>query len=327
MHNKGEILVVDDTYASLKLITELLLSEGYQVRPADNGGLALASTAAKAPDLILLDIQMAGMNGFEVIQNLKKQEKSRDIPIIFLSAVTEAEQRVMGLKLGAVDFITKPFQKDELLARVKIHLELRRLYSQLELQTLELKRANNRLIEEIAECEKSEAKVRELSLTDELTGLYNRRGLLVMADLAFKIADRMREKIHLIYIDVDDLKVINDTFGHAQGDQALIDVAEILKSCHRKSDVIARIGGDEFVVLTLHQADIDKFVLLARIQKTIDIHNTTPARLFHISLSIGFAQCMDGNRSTLDEYIKTADQEMYKHKLAKRQKIISLSVV
>jgi DNA-binding response OmpR family regulator len=106
MINKGAILVVDDTHANLKLLTDILAAEGYQVRPADGGEIALASVAAAPPDLVLLDIRMPGMDGFEVFRRLRMREESRDIPVMFISAVTEVEQRVEGLKLGAVDFIS-----------------------------------------------------------------------------------------------------------------------------------------------------------------------------------------------------------------------------
>jgi len=127
-----EILVVEDTPASLKLISDVLTEEGYQVRPANSGELALASVAAKIPDLILLDIRMPGLNGFEVCEKLKGEARSREVPVIFLSAFTEADQHVKGFELGAVDFITKPFEKAELLARVKTHLELTQLRNHLE---------------------------------------------------------------------------------------------------------------------------------------------------------------------------------------------------
>ncbi|ATX82875.1 PAS domain S-box-containing protein [Mariprofundus ferrinatatus] len=128
----SEILVVDDTPASLKLITETLRGEGYQVRPANSGELALGSATAKPPQLILLDIRMPGMDGFEVIQKLKASEVTRDVPVIFLSASVELESHLKGFDLGAVDFVTKPFQRQELLARVRTHLELFQLRSQME---------------------------------------------------------------------------------------------------------------------------------------------------------------------------------------------------
>ena len=128
---KFEILVVEDTPASLKLVSDMLTEEGYQVRPANSGELALASVEAKLPDLILLDIRMPGLNGFEVCEKLKEDKRPQDIPIIFLSAFTEADQHVKGFELGAVDFVTKPFERVELLARVRTHLELTQLRNNL----------------------------------------------------------------------------------------------------------------------------------------------------------------------------------------------------
>jgi putative two-component system response regulator len=132
MISEGTILVVEDTLASLKLITDILVAEGYQVRPADSGDLALASVEAMPPELILLDIIMPGMDGFEVLRRLKAKDETCDIPVIILSSITEVEQRVEGLNLGAVDFISKPYQPDELLARVRTHMELYRLRVRLE---------------------------------------------------------------------------------------------------------------------------------------------------------------------------------------------------
>jgi two-component system sensor histidine kinase/response regulator len=128
----GTVLVVEDTFETRKLLTDILTGEGYEVRPADSGELALASAAANPPDLILLDIRMPGLDGFEVLRRLKACEESRDIPVIFLSALTDTELRVEGIRLGAVDFISKPFQKDELLARARTHVELRQLHKSLE---------------------------------------------------------------------------------------------------------------------------------------------------------------------------------------------------
>jgi len=138
---RGTILVVDDTHDSLRLLTDILTGQGYRVHPADSGELALASAVASPPELILLDIMMPGMSGFDVIRWLKAREGSRDIPVIFLSALNETSQRVEGLKLGAVDFISKPFQPEELLARVHTHIELRRMHVRLELQADELRAA------------------------------------------------------------------------------------------------------------------------------------------------------------------------------------------
>ena len=139
--DKGTILAVDDTHASLKLLTDILTGHGYRVHPADSGELALASVVASPPELILLDILMPGLSGFDVLRWLKDRDGIRDIPVVFLSALHETAQRVEGLKLGAVDFISKPFEPAELLARVQTHLELRRLRVRLEQQADDLRAA------------------------------------------------------------------------------------------------------------------------------------------------------------------------------------------
>jgi signal transduction histidine kinase len=128
----GVVLVVDDTLESLRLVTRVLKGEGYDVRPADSGELALASAVGTPPDLILLDIRMPDMDGFEVFRRLAANDSTRKVPVIFLSAATEVSDRVEGLRLGAVDFVAKPFEPDELIARVRIHIELHRLRASLE---------------------------------------------------------------------------------------------------------------------------------------------------------------------------------------------------
>lgn len=132
MTTKGKILVVDDTPASLKLLTELLTTEGYEVRSAISGELALYAATSNPPELILLDIRMPVMDGFEVCRRLKAQPKTRDVPVIFVSALSETNEKVEGFELGAVDFVTKPYQREELLIRVRTHLEMTRLRTRLE---------------------------------------------------------------------------------------------------------------------------------------------------------------------------------------------------
>ncbi|MGZ5006701.1 MAG: HD-GYP domain-containing protein [Methylobacter sp.] len=132
MTNKGRILAVDDTPASLKLLTDLLATEGYEVRSAIRGELALHSAINNPPELILLDIRMPEMDGFEVCRRLKAQPETSDVPIIFVSSLTEMDEKVEGFELGAVDFITKPYQREELLIRVRTHLEMTRLRNRLE---------------------------------------------------------------------------------------------------------------------------------------------------------------------------------------------------
>jgi PAS domain S-box-containing protein len=165
MTDGSNILVVDDGRESLALLTNMLAAEGYDVRPADSGQLALASATAKPPDLILLDIRMPGMDGFEVCRRLKACEKTRDVPIMFITSARDVEERVEGLRLGAVDFINKLFRPEELIARVRTHLELGRLRADLERQVLqrtaELRTANERLQQELIQRRLAEQALRE----------------------------------------------------------------------------------------------------------------------------------------------------------------------
>ncbi len=159
-NNKGDILAVDDTPASLKLLTDTLKAEGYQVRAAISGELALRAATIAPPELVLLDINMPGLNGFDVCQRLKAQPETRDIPVIFVSALSETVEKVKGFELGGVDYVTKPYQREELLARVNTHLELSRLRHHLE-----------KVVEErTAELRASEKKVRA-SLLDSIAAV------------------------------------------------------------------------------------------------------------------------------------------------------------
>ena len=190
-NDQGNILVVDDNSMNLKLLVDILTAAGYQVRPANSGELALASVSASPPELILLDIRMPLMNGFEVFRQLKSQVNSRDIPILFISASTEITERVEGLQMGAVDFISKPFQPTELLARIKTHLELSRLRASLKQQALSLQQANVLLQDEIAERKKAEAERERLihELENALHQVKTLRGLLPICAGCKKIRD------------------------------------------------------------------------------------------------------------------------------------------
>ncbi|MCG6535263.1 MAG: PAS domain S-box protein, partial [Syntrophales bacterium LBB04] len=149
MTKQEEILVIDDSSLVLNLLTDILSAEGFQVRTANNGELALDSIMSKLPNLILLDIGMPGLDGFEICQRLKAQEESRQIPVIFISAFTDIEEKIKGFGLGAVDFISKPFQREEILARIRTHLELSRLRNKLEAQVAERTAQLDMLAEEI----------------------------------------------------------------------------------------------------------------------------------------------------------------------------------
>jgi len=174
------------------------------------------------------------------------------------------------------------------------------------------------IMRDITERKRMEEEIRALSLTDALTGLYNRRGLSTLSDQQLKIAARLKSEILVIFADLDGMKWINDNLGHLAGDQALIETATILKNTFRKSDIIARLGGDEFVVLAFGANDASSDILIKRVQEQISSLNAQENRSFKLSMSIGTALYDPRSPYPVDELILQADKTMYKHKQDKR---------
>jgi diguanylate cyclase (GGDEF)-like protein len=344
MTSRGNILAVDDTLASLKLLTSILTTEGYRVRPANSGELALASVAASPPELILLDIHMPGMDGFEVLRRIKARAESRDIPVIFLSASIELDRRVEGLKLGAVDFVPKPFHTEELLARVQTHLELCRMRSRLQQQAVDLRLTNEQLQLEIAERRRAEEELRtakdaverancdlqagmereaQLARTDPLTGVSNRLHLFEFAKHEFAVAKRYQRPLSVVMIDVDRFKQVNDSSGHAVGDHVLVLVAEAIRVGLRGADLAARYGGEEFLALMPGTDAIQARVAAERIRErvaavVVDDENHTTS----VTASIGVASVRRDDAS-IDAAIQRADEALYAAKEAGRNRVMA----
>lgn len=303
------ILIVDDTPDNLRLLAKILESQGYIVRKALNGRMALQGIHRDPPNLILLDINMPEMNGYEVCQKLKESEASAQIPVIFISALEQLENKVRAFELGGVDYITKPFQEQEVLMRVKNQLLIQQ-------QRQQLIEQNQRLEHEIQERLRAEAEVRKLSVTDELTGLYNRRGFFLLAEQQLKIARRTQTSYFILFADLDGLKKINDTFGHEMGDRVIVDAAQILKQTFRDADIVARLGGDEFVLfIPTFSGDSSNFYI--RLQENVDRFNQQSERAY-ISISLGVQSGDLNNEFLLEQLVAKADQLMYEHKRAKR---------
>jgi diguanylate cyclase (GGDEF)-like protein len=162
--------------------------------------------------------------------------------------------------------------------------------------------------------EQAEKALQTYSLSDELTGIYNRRGFMTLAEQQIKLSDRMRSRLLLIFSDVDDLKMINDTLGHLEGDRALIDTAHLIKETFREADIVARIGGDEFVVLTMETKGINSGILITRLQERLAAFNVKGARRYKLSVSVGIACYDPENPMSIDELIAQADRLMYEYK-------------
>ncbi|MGL5807823.1 MAG: two-component system response regulator [Xenococcaceae cyanobacterium] len=257
----GNILVVDDTPDNLRVLSASLSEKGYQVRCAKNGSMALITATKEPPDLILLDIKMPDMDGYEVCQKLKANEKTCDIPIIFLSALDDVFDKLKAFSVGGVDYITKPFQVEEVSIRVKHQLDLQaakaaiyQLNNQLEQKvqqrTAQLEQLIDQLNQEIIEHEFTQKQLLHHALHDSLTGLPNRNLLTEHLQKALQRSKRNPDYLFaVLFIDLDRFKIINDSWGHSVGDRLLIAIARILQECSRELDTVARLSGDEFVIL------------------------------------------------------------------------------
>lgn len=304
-----DILIVDDNPDNLRLLAKILESQGYVVRKALSGRMALQTVHRNLPAVILLDITMPGINGYEVCQQLKANETTATIPVIFISALDSVNDKVKAFESGGQDYITKPFQEQEVLMRVRNQLLIQQQHYQLIQQ-------NQRLEQEIAERLKAEAAVRQLSLTDELTGLHNRRGFFLLAEQQLKLARRTQTSCCLIFVDLDGLKQINDTLGHATGDKLIVDAAQILKQTFRDADIVARLGGDEFVVLVPACSNNSEDLFL-RLQTSIAHFHQTTDRTYELSMSVGISICVANETTSLEDLVEQADKLMYEHKRTK----------
>ena len=254
----GLILIVDDVPTNLDVISEALSEIGCEVAIATSGERALRQIERALPDLILLDIMMTGIDGFETCRRLKANPATANIPIIFMTALTDNESKVKALALGAVDYVTKPFQKQEVVARVKTHLQLYHLTQNLEMQVSQ-KTADLR--EQQQELQLTLERLNDLVFYDQLTGLNNRYGLLqeITKNLQSMQTDRDNGNIFvLLKLDVERYAIIKSGFGHELSDLLLIKVARRLEKWNIPSKFVARLDNNEFAILLTHVTQIEK---------------------------------------------------------------------
>ncbi len=286
----NKILVVDDEHDCLRVLTIKLQHEGYDVICAANGQQGIDLANQVKPDVIILDIMMPDMDGFEVKAKLNKDPYTALIPVIFLSADISIESKLGGFSLRANDYITKPFNTEELLARICAILTQKHYYE-------------------------------NLSLIDGLTGLYNHTFFKQQLLHFFNLAKRYLKPFSLIIADINDLKRINDTYGHLAGDCVLKEFSSIVSHCVRKSDMMFRYGGDEFAIL-LPETNISQSEAVAK--KIIENISTgivcvpNSGTEVRFSISIGAAEFDDTYRNE-SEIFDRADKKLYKDKANSRE--------
>jgi len=298
MESSLKILVVDDDPHLLFAHARILKHAAYEVIEATSGAEAVDKVKAEHPDLVLLDVVLPDADGREICRRIKGDPDLAGTYVMLISgALKESDDQAEGLEGGADGYVTKPIEKREFLARIASIARIARAERVLR---------------------RREEEIRALSITDELTGLHNRRGFLSLTRQQLKIADRSRRKLTLFFADLDGLKVINDTLGHEAGDQAILDLASILKDTFRDSDVLARLGGDEFAVLAVDAEEEVASLLAGRIHGRVDLQNCREDRPYRLSVSVGFALYDPECPSSLDELVARADQRMYEEKKEKR---------
>lgn len=302
------ILVVDDTPANLHLLVKLLSEHGYKVRPAPGGKHALAVVQTGQIDLVLLDIMMPEMDGYEVCRQFKAQAATRDIPIIFLSALNDTFDKVKAFELGGVDYITKPFQAEEVLARVHTHLTIRKLQQELEARNRELARLVN---------------------IDGLTQIANRRHFDDRLQQEWRRLTRERQPLALLFLDIDFFKAYNDYYGHQTGDDCLKRVAQVFhQSSRRPADVAARYGGEEFVMLLPNTDERGARHVASSIQGALQQLHILHARSSvssAVTCSIGIACMIPEPAVTMEQFVASADDALYQAKARGRNQIVAAS--
>ena len=294
--DKQTVLAIDDMPANLTLLGEILKPE-YRFLVATSGAQGLELATSKQPDLILLDVMMPEIDGYEVCRQLKANPLTQSIPVIFITALKEETDEERGLEIGAIDYITKPFSPSIVRIRVRNHLELKRYHDLLESQ----------------------------AVTDGLTGVANRRQFDTWLDREWRLAIRRQTSISLILGDIDCFKPYNDHYGHPEGDECLKAVAKALTAgLRRPSELLARYGGEEFACI-LPESDLEGALhfannLLEHVRAAKLPHEKSVATDI-VTMSLGVATLRPALGDAAETLIQAADEKLYEAKRSGRNRV------
>lgn len=291
------ILIVDDVPQNLQILGQVLSQEGYRVAVATNGMQALEVAIKVDPDLILLDVMMPEMDGFEACRRLKKIEQLENVPVIFLTARNSTDDVVTGFDAGAVDFVSKPFINVELLARVKTQIRVNSLMKELEQKNKELE---------------------EKAVHDDLTGLFNHGYMFEQLSYCQQLSWRYNKPLSVIMFDLDHFKQVNDTWGHQVGDAVLKSVSDIIKDAVRQVDIAGRYGGEEFMIICPETSLENTLLLAERIREEIASAEIGDQGL-KVTISGGVAESQENE--PVEKLVNRADELLYTSKHAGRNQI------
>ena len=300
-NKKTGVLVIDDNEVVRNLAKKLLTNNSFNVLAAEGGREAIELLKLFDPHVILLDVMMPDMDGYEVCRKLKTIDKTKDIPIIMVTSKTDTLDKIKGFEIGAADYITKPFNPAELLARVNSQVKMKNVCDELQ--------EKNIILEELVK-------------KDGLTNLYNHRYFHERLNDEFVRSKRYNLPLCCVIIDIDYFKRVNDQYGHQFGDLVLKSMSEIITNNIRDVDICARYGGEEFGIIipqtTLEETDS----MMERIRENIEKHKFEIAdNTINITISIGIAGMRQSGASTHRELVKYADEALYNAKFNGRNRV------
>ena len=291
-----KILIVDDS-STQALQLKSILDDDYDITVAHTAEEGLSHASTEDFSLILLDVVMPGMDGFTLLKKLQEEIITQSVPVILITSLSDIQHEQLGLTLGAVDYISKPFHPLIVKARVNTHIKLYRYRKQVEHQ----------------------------SMTDQLTGIANRRQHDCYSIIKWNEAIRLKVPFSVCMFDIDYFKVYNDTFGHPAGDKVLASVANVISShLQRSTDFVARYGGEEFVAFFLGDSASSAFEYLKKIRKAVEElhipHN--PSKSQWVTISIGGITLVPQRENSYEVYLKLADTMLYDAKKLGRNRVV-----
>lgn len=288
-----KVLVVEDNLGDILLLEDMLLDVPlikFELEKAHCLSAALERLLKGGIDVVLLDLTLPDSIGIETFALLR--QRIPDVPVVILTGLDDESLAKEAVRQGVQDYLVKGHINSKALERSLVYaIERQRLHEE----------------------------ILTLSLVDELTGLYNRRGLFTLGRQQMKVAIVMQKNLCVLFIDLNRMKWINDSFGHLSGDSALRAAADILRDTFRDADIISRFGGDEFVILALDILPANIQIILNRLKTNLDKINSLPNRQFQLSFSIGYVHFDPSNPLSLNELIDRADKLMYEHKMLNKK--------
>lgn len=320
--DKMDILIVDDKPENLLALESVLEGLDLNIVRATSGNRALGLMLEYDFALVLLDVQMPGMDGFETAELMRRCEKTKNIPIIFITAINKDQKCIFkGYEVGAVDYLFKPIEPLILKSKVKVFIELQKQKELLKKQAKMLEEK----IDELLELKELNCQLKHISTIDVLTGISNRRSFEKNIQIEWQRAIRTGIPLSLIMIDIDHFKAFNDCYGHQEGDRCLRQVAEaIVSSTQRPADFVARYGGEEFVVVLPETQREGALIVAERIRKKVEslaVKHKKSCVSPYVTVSLGISTLLPEKHYSVEELINSADKALFQAKFYGRNRV------